>query len=295
MITLLVNAKADSEAQIINQSNNKLNNKLNNKSNKQKKERRKKIMANIEQKVADTLELVTLTSKAVLENENKLDAVDANINGVGQSVVKLHKTSDTVIARINEQGEILKEMNENQEFVHESTEKLTETIKSTLNVFEENRDVLESIKEDIKSGNESEENTKTELLSTISDGNQKYTDKVDELLSSMDKITDEIIKLDVHDDINVLQQKLDTAKNELDNIHEFVSKTDNDAHERLDAIEDQLELVTTGLNELTTETQKINLAFETAIARMNNIDLKLDAVVDTEDDDENYTNKSEVE
>lgn len=252
-------------------------------------------MANIEQKVADTLELVTLTSKAVLENENKLDAVDANINGVGQSVVKLHKASDNVIARINEQGEILKEMNENQEFVHESTEKLTETIKSTLNVFEENRDVLESIKEDIKSGNESEENTKTELLSTISDGNQEYTDKVAELLLSMDKITDEIIKLDVHDDINVLQQKLDTAKNELDNIHEFVSKTDNDAHERLDTIEEQLELVTTGLNELTTETQKINLAFETAIARMNNIDLKLDAVVDTEDDDENYTNKSEVE
>lgn len=252
-------------------------------------------MANIEQKVADTLELMTLTSEAVLENGNKLDSVDSNINGVGQSVVKLHKTSDTVIARITEQGDVLKEMNENQELVHESTEKLTETVKSTLEVFEENRNVLASIGEDIQAGNESEENTKTELLGVISDGNQKYTDKVAELLLSMDGITDEIIKLDVHDDIDVLQQKLIAAENELGNINEFASKTDAETHERLDKIEEHIGLVTTGLNELTAETQKINLTFETAIARMNNIDLKLDAVVDTEDEDEDDMNKSEVE
>lgn len=257
-------------------------------------------MASIEQKVADTLELVTLTSEAVIENGNKLDEVDSNINGVGQSVVKLHKTSDTVIARITEQGDVLKEMNENQELVHESTEKLTETVKSTLEVFEENRNVLESIKEDIQAGNESEENTKTELLDVISDGNQKYTDKVAELLVSMDGIADEIVKLDVHDDINVLQQKLVAAENELSNIHEFATKTDNETHERLDEIEEQIGLVITGLNDLTAETQKINMTFETAIARMNNIDLKLDAVVDTEEesfsnDEENDMIKPEVE
>lgn len=255
-------------------------------------------MASIEQKVADTLELVTLTSEAVRENENKLDTVDENINGVGQSVVKLHKTSETVIERITEQGDILKAMNGNQELVHESTKTLTDTVKSTLNVFEENRNVLESIKEDIHAGNESEENTKKELLGAISDGNQKYTDKVDELRLSMDKMTDEIIKLDVHDDINVLQQKLIAAEKELGNINESASKTDTATHERLDEIEEQIGLITTGLNDLTAETQKINMAFETAIARMNNIDLKLDAVVDTEDelfsnDDENEMNKSE--
>lgn len=257
-------------------------------------------MASIEQKVADTLELVTLTSEAVIENGNKLDDVDSNINGVGQSVVKLHKTSDTVIARITEQGDVLKEMNENQELVHESTEKLTETVKSTLEVFEENRNVLDSIKEDIQAGNESEENTKTELLDVISDGNQKYTDKVAELLVSMDGIADEIVKLDVHDDINILQQKLVAAENELSNIHEFASKTDTETHERLDEIEEQIGLVTIGLNDLKAETQKINMTFETAIARMNNIDLKLDAVVDTEEesfsnDEENDMIKPEVE
>ena len=53
-------------------------------------------MANIEQKVADTLELMALTSEAVLENGTKLDAVDNNVNGVGQSVVELHKTAEQV-------------------------------------------------------------------------------------------------------------------------------------------------------------------------------------------------------
>ena len=258
-------------------------------------------MANIEQKVADTLELMALTSEVVLENGNKLDSVDANINGVGQSVVKLHKTSDTVIERITKQGDVLKEMNENQELVHESTEKLTETVKNTLEVFEENRGVLVSIGEDIQAGNESEENAKTELLDVISDGNQKYTDKVAELLSSMDGITDEIAKLDVHEDIDVLQQKLTAAETELSKINEFASKNDADMTERLGEIEENIELVTTGLTGLTDETQKINVAFETAIARMNNICLKLDAVVNDEDesfdndDYENDMNKSEVE
>lgn len=241
-------------------------------------------MANMEQKLADTLELVTLTSEAILENGNKLDAVDANINNVGQSVVKLHKTSDTVIKRIIDQGDVLKEIKENQEHVHESTEKLTETVNNTLEVFEANRGLLSSIEEDIQAGNELEENAKTELLDVIRDSNKKYTDKVFELLSSIDGITDEIIKLDVHEDINVLQQKLTAAETEIGKINEVALKNDADMHERLDKIEENIGLVTTGLTSLTDETQKINLAFETAIARMNNIHLKLDVIANNEDE-----------
>ena len=184
-------------------------------------------------------------------------------------------------------------MKENQEYVHESTEKLTETVKSTLEVFEANRGLLESIEEDIQAGNESEENSKTELFNVIRDGNEKYTDKVLELLSSIDGIAEEITKLDVHEDIHVLQQKLTAAETEIGKINEFASKNDADMHERLDQIEENIGLVTTGLTSLTDETQKINLAFETAIARMNNINLKLDVIVNSEDesfDNDEYEN-----
>ena len=132
--------------------------------------------------------------------------------------------------------------------------------------------------------NELEENAKTELLDVIRDSNKKYTDKVFELLSSIDGITDEIIKLDVHEDINVLQQKLTAAETEIGKINEVALKNDADMHERLDKIEENIGLVTTGLTSLTDETQKINLAFETAIARMNNIHLKLDVIANNEDE-----------
>ena len=122
------------------------------------------------------------------------------------------------------------------------------------------------------------------MLDVIRDSNKKYTDKVFELLSSIDGITDKIIKLDVHEDINVLQQKLTAAETEIGKINEVALKNDADMHERLDKIEENIGLVTTGLTSLTDETQKINLAFETAIARMNNIHLKLDVIANNEDE-----------
>lgn len=241
-------------------------------------------MANIEQKVADTLELMVLTSEGVLENGNKLESVDNNVNGVGQSVIELHKTAETVIERVAEQGDVLKEMNTNQELVHSATQTLTESVTDTLSLFEENKSVLANIETELKSGNENEETAKTELLGVIGEGHQKYTEKVTEVLSTVSDMKAEITKLDLHADVDTLKQKLENAESKLDGINTSATEHDTTVHERLDLIDQHVNSVIEGLNSLTSETQKIEATFETAIARLNKIDLKLDSVVEAEDD-----------
>lgn len=259
-------------------------------------------MANIEQKVADTLELMALTSEAVLENGTKLDAVDNNVNGVGQSVVELHKTAEQVITSVTEQSDVLKEMNANQEMVHKATETLTESVNGTLELFEANRETLESIDVTLAESKTHDEESTEELIETLKTGNKDYTDNVQEVIESIKSMNTEIEKLDVHDEIETLKSKLDSTEADLETISEANADNDEAVHDRLTTIEDRMAKILEGISTLSAETQGIEANFETAIARLNNISIKLDTVVNSESEQHvadtielGETNESEVE
>lgn len=240
-------------------------------------------MANIEQTVKDTHELLNLVSETVVENSENLTAVDTNMNKLGGDVVKLHETAEAAKSGIDKQNQSIEDVRENQEIVKESNIKLVDGINQTLNSFGESEQSLEDIKEKLDAQKEKDIENHSEVLEKLDLTNTEYANNVKSFESAVTEVSDKIETLDVHEKLeNVLESlgKIVEKQRELEDRQATNNTTNTD---KLTKITDEINSAVERMSVLSTETDELKSDFLTSIARMKNIDVKLEAILDEGD------------
>lgn len=256
-------------------------------------------MKNTEQKITDTYELVALASEAIVENGDALQAVDRNVNVVGKTVVDLHKTTQGVKDSIDNQTKAVNSIRENQEAVQETNSSLTDAINGALNVFHENTETLNTIGDTLKEQTETRDAAHNELIDVLAKNQEAYSADVNGLVDVV-KDTQETIKvLDVNSTLEEIIQKLTTVNESNVALSKTTEAHTNALMSRLTDVNKTVETAIHEINQVSEFANAITNDFETAIARMGNIELKLDSInnqtIDDAVSEESFGDISELE
>lgn len=235
-------------------------------------------MANskIEQQVADTTELMSLIAESTIETGENLNKVDRTVTAVGKTVVGVHKTAKEVLKSVEEQTEVVNVVRDNQEKVQDTNKELTKTVNETLTAFHTNTEVLTQISDSIKAKDVDEQNRHETLVKEIQNDNSKYAEKVGDLIAILNDNKEEIKKLDVHKEVAELVAQLISVQENMDTTREFISKSDAAVDTRIGRLEDVMVRAVDVIENSNTQFADINSVLETAISRLQTIELKLD-------------------
>lgn len=238
------------------------------------------------QKILDILETSKLIADNGKETQKQLDKVDKNINNTGKTVVDLHETTKQVSEKVNQQTELLEKVNKNQEDVQDSNVKLTDVINETLGVFNDNSETLNTVNKKLDQNRQLRETNHQELLSKLDTSNGEYANNVIKLLDKMDETKDTLASLNAKKDVSKLFANVNEVKEGIGKLKATNEANEKVLTEQLAQVTEQFNTVIEKIQESTKRLDDMSEAHQTAIARMHNIELMMEAMSDSQESPE---------
>lgn len=237
-------------------------------------------MKNNQQTVNDIRELLTLVSETIVENDGKINKVDNNVNTVGKTVVATNETANEVKEMVDSQTEMIQDVRDNQNKVAESTDRLITIIKEAQETLQNNDvtigEILEALESNRVISKEQHENT----LERINDLDNDQTEKFDSVMENIADVKSTVEKLNIDEPLQSFIDEIAKSHDTLAGIRELEETRIASQNERLSQYEDLANRNTENLTKLIDTANAMNVDFQNAIARMSNISLKLDAIME---------------
>ena len=242
----------------------------------------------------DALELIRLTLQESKANGLQLGQTDIAVDTVGQGIVQLNKTASDILEQEKEHHNILVEMKENQEVVHETNAALLDTADSITQVFKNNSETLAHIEATIEHGNTQDKQAQETFFNELSNKNESYGENLSQLLHQLTDTKQTIQSLDTHDELKQLLSNVEDVQVAINTLEEGRMEQQALLSEQFVKAEEDIQASIATLNALQEQAGQLVDTFETAVARIGNIELKLDVLSDDENtEDVDYTMVSE--
>lgn len=234
-------------------------------------------MANIEQKVADTLGIVkTIAETSKIANKDT-EKLNEDVSQLGRVVVDLHQTTKATHDDTLKQENNIKSLIAGQIQMKEYNENLAKIITTTVERFGTHTEMLQAITDILNASNKEQAGNKEALLEKLDMSNNEYSQNVGELLHELQETNTNIAKLDANETLVALLKKVTETTGALSDVKQSADSYHSGTLTSLDGIQSSLNQAIDKLSTLAERAQEINDDFKTSISRLNVIDLKLGA------------------
>lgn len=239
-------------------------------------------MADVKQQTADTLAMVSLMSETLVDTDSKLEKVSGGIDAVGTHVVQTHEFAKGAKEQVEHQNESLEEIRKGQEDVSSQSKELHDSINGTAGKIESQTEVLKTLHTAVTEDNQAQAENHKELMAAVDLSNGEFAEKVAQVDEKLDSTNQEIKTLD---NTKLLQNVIDvinSAKSEMTKISEVANTNNQAVSDKIDNVGENINELVTKLSALSDYTDELNTDFQTAISRMSSINVKLEAVTESE-------------
>lgn len=231
----------------------------------------------------DNLEMTKLAVEVTKQNGEQLRKTDKSVTTVGQDIATLNQTASEILEEEKEHHDVLKGIQENQKVVNEKNGSLLETAKEITDIFENNTETLATIKETIETGNEQEAKAKETFMGQMEQKNDLYGKNIGMLFAQLTSTKEVLGSLDTHDELKQVLGQVQTVTESVNQLDEKRENHQSVLLEEFQKAETDIQSSIDALAKLQTQADELVETFETAVSRIGNIELKLDALSDEED------------
>ena len=233
-------------------------------------------MASIEQKVTDTMEMVTLVSETVVTIDETVSVLDGNVNTVGRNVVATHDDVKALKSVLEQQEDKVKEIITSQDTLVKSNETLHTTIETVVARIDNNKDLLQEIDEQLIAQANSSTDNKNELTAAINETHEKYTQTLVAVASEIETISTTIAELNMTESLENLRATLERTNERLDGASQAQAEDNEKVFAELMEIKELLKGNIEDVKEVKTLSDSLTVECSSIASRLSSIEVKVE-------------------
>lgn len=234
----------------------------------------------------DTLEMTKLVLQATQTNGERLEKTDSSLNGIGQNITALNKVAEEILEQEKEHNEVLSGIQDNQKIVYDTNASLLETASDITSVFENNTETLTDISQTIEQGNKKDKEAKDAFIAEMSKKNDTYGENIGMLSKQLTTTTNRLGELDTRDELAQLLEQVSSVSTSVHQLEGDREKSQQVILDEFQKAEENIKSSIASLDSLTEYADQLVATFETAVSRIQTIELKLDVLSDDDSLDE---------
>lgn len=234
----------------------------------------------------DTLEMTKLVLQATKTNGEQLKQTDGSLNSIGKEITALNNIAEEILAQEKEHNEVLSGIQDNQKVVYDTNASLLETASGITRVFEDNNETLATIAETIAHGDTQDKEAKNAFINEMSKKNDAYGENISVLSKQLSDTTERIDELDTRDTLAKLLEQVSTVSTSVNQLETKRNESQDALLDEFQKADENIKASIESLNSLSDYADQLVATFETAVSRIQTIDMKLDALSDEGSSDE---------
>lgn len=228
----------------------------------------------------DALEMTKLVLQSTQANGEQLEKTDASLTDLGQDVTVLNRVAEGVLEQEKEHNEVLKGIKDNQKIVYETNASLLETANNLADVFGNNNETLVAIEDALENGQEQDKEAKHELINEMTKKNDSYAENVGLLFNELTNTKQTLEDLNTHDELAALLESVNTVATSVKELDDSRETHQAELIEQFHKTETDIQTSIKSLDNLSLHAEQLAATFETAVARIKTIELKINALSD---------------
>lgn len=228
----------------------------------------------------DTLEMTKLVLQATKANGEQLTQTDGSLNSIGKEITTLNNIAEEILAQEKEHNEVLSGIQDNQKVVYDTNASLLETASDITRVFKNNNETLTNIAETIAHGDKQDKEAKAEFIDEMSKKNDAYGENIGVLSKQLSDTTERIDELDTRDTLAKLLEQVSKVSTSVNQLETKRNESQDALLDEFQKADENIKASIESLNSLSDYADQLVATFETAVSRIQTIDMKLDALSD---------------
>lgn len=243
----------------------------------------------------DALEMTRLVLEATKTNGKQLEKTDSSLNGIGKDITALNSVAEEILAQEKEHSDVLRGIQDNQKVVYDTNASLLELASDITSVFENNTETLTDISQTIEHGNQQDKDAKNAFIEEMSKKNDTYGENIGVLSKQLADTTERIDELDTRDELSQLLEQVSNVSTSVNQLEESRNTNQQVLLEEFQKADENIQASLESLGNLTEYADELVTHIQKAVARIQTVDMKLDALSDDDEKNEVIDEEDVVE